>query len=165
MRLARRRVDPGPVSIMSSAATGPIRFGSHCTPCQVGMSEHHLRKGEAALRIVERDAVAAGERELEAASHAEPVHQRGGGEGQAREPLEQIPAGAREHERLVGALEAGEFLDVGAGDEASSPERMISPAGFAAAISSSAAASSSSTSREKVFVEAPSRTKVSQTSS
>ena len=45
-------------------------------------AEHHLGQREARLRVVERDAVAAGERELDAAAHAEAVHHRGGGEGQ-----------------------------------------------------------------------------------
>jgi len=79
--------------------------------------EHDLGKRESRFRVVERDAIAARQGELQAAAHAEPVDHGGRGEGEVTHLLRQIPAQARELERLVRRLELHELVHIGAGDE------------------------------------------------
>ena len=112
---ARRASIDLPVSSMSMAATG--RFFSAAAPPDRRDAEHHFGEREARCRIVERDDGAAGERELQAAAHAETVDHRGGREGQVVELLQHVPARAHKSERLIGRGKARELLDVGPGDE------------------------------------------------
>ncbi|GAB1461473.1 hypothetical protein MASR2M50_32480 [Thauera sp.] len=74
-----------PVSIRSSAAAGPIsvRQAQHAAPAGDD-AEHDLGQRELRARLVDHDAVAAGERELQAAAHAVAADQRQRRVGHAR---------------------------------------------------------------------------------
>ena len=107
MRFARRASTARPVSIMSSAAAGPTSRGRrlHAAPARHD-AEHHFGQREARPRLVDRDAVAAGERELQAAAHAEAVDQRERREGQRGELVERVPAALHDRERVLRRLES-----------------------------------------------------------
>ncbi len=81
-------------------------------------AEHHLGQREARSGLIDRDAVAAGERELDAPAHAEAVDQGERREGQGGELVVEIPASPDQAYRVVGVLELGELFDIGTGDEA-----------------------------------------------
>src|SRR6266851_1966409 len=80
-------------------------------------AEHHFRKREACSGLIYRDAIAAGERELDAPAHAETVYERKRREGQGFEFVIEIPAALDQAHRVVRVLDLGELLDVGARDE------------------------------------------------
>src|SRR5439155_6092957 len=80
-------------------------------------AEHHFGKREARSRLIHRDAIAAGERELDAPAHAEAVYERERREGQGLEFVVEIPAALDQAHRFVRVLDLGELFDVGAGDE------------------------------------------------
>ena len=81
-------------------------------------TELHLRKAERHPLVIDGDAVAAGEGELEAAAQREAVNRRDGGAAERLEAVEHLLAGVNQAIAALGAGDAGEFLDVGAGDEA-----------------------------------------------
>jgi hypothetical protein len=79
-------------------------------------AEHDL--GEAEPRVLHRDAVVAGERDLEPAAEAVAVDH---GDGRRRQAIEAIDNAVRLAQPLLrhgGVGHGGEFVDVGAGDEA-----------------------------------------------
>src|SRR6266705_74191 len=67
--------------------------------------------------LIHRDAIAAGERELDAPAHAETVYESKCREGQGFEFVIEIPAALDQAHRVVRVLDLGELLDVGARDE------------------------------------------------
>ena len=97
------RVDrlPGEQHVESGSGADELRQPLHAVPRRHD-AKHHFRQCEARFRIVERDTIAAGKRELDAAAHAEAVHHGRGWEGQLRKLLEDIPAQAHEAHRFLG---------------------------------------------------------------
>ena len=83
----------------------------------VGQIEHDLGQAKTRGRLVDHDAVAAGERELHAASETESAHECKRWIGRRLELIEGIPASPDERNGLVDVLQLPEFVDVGAGDE------------------------------------------------
>jgi hypothetical protein len=80
--------------------------------------ELDLGHAEHRLRIVGRDAVAAGQRHLEPAAERRAVDGRHHREGQRFQPVEDGLSAARQRLRLDRAADLAEVADVGAGDEA-----------------------------------------------
>ena len=115
------------------------------------------------LRIVDADAIAAGERELEPAAEAKPLIAATVGQGSARGARRIAARPARSGSASLGRADLRELLDVGAGDEArSSRTRSRGRAAAAARARSSRASSSSSTSRDSDVGGGPARSSVSQ---
>ena len=81
-------------------------------------AEHDLGQREPGVRLVDDDAVTAGQRQLQPAAHAVPPDQRKRRKRQARQPVEQRPAALDQVARGLGRIDAGELVDVGAGNEA-----------------------------------------------
>src|SRR5882762_3289997 len=80
-------------------------------------AEHDFGEREARSELIHRNAIAAGERELDAPAHAEAVYERERREGQGVEFVVEIPAALDQTHRFVRVLDPGELLDVGARDE------------------------------------------------
>ena len=92
-----------PVSSRSSAAGAPTSRGSRLMPPHPGtMPSITSGSPRRVDGLVDDDAIAAGERELEAAAQAEAADQRERRIGHAREPLERVPAALHERQRDVG---------------------------------------------------------------
>jgi hypothetical protein len=81
-------------------------------------AELHLWQTEAHAAVVGGDAVAAGERKLQAAAEGETVDGRGGGAGQRFEAVHHLLPRADQLVGLLRCAQADELLDVGTGDEA-----------------------------------------------
>ena len=115
---ARRASIVLPVSSRSSAAGAPVepRQALHAAPAGHD-AEHHLGQAESRRRLVDDDAIAAGERQLEAAAEAEAADQRERRIRHGGEPLERVPAALDERDRVGLGLDVAELVDVGAGDE------------------------------------------------
>ena len=165
IRLARRASTARPVSIMSSAAAGPMRLGSHCTPCQVGMMPS-ITSGKAKRVFGSSSAT----RYLQAsASSSPPPMQKPFTRAVVGKGRRESLSNTSQPKRVNPSASSASLKRVNSSTSApatkpSLAERMIRPVGRAAAISSSAAASSSSASREKVLVDSPCLSNVSQTS-
>ena len=82
-------------------------------------AEHDFRQGKLRRGLVDHHAIAAGQRELEAAAETMTADQRQRGVGHRGQAVEAIPAAFDQRPRTRGGVERGEFLDVGARDEAS----------------------------------------------
>ena len=80
-------------------------------------AQHHFGQADLRRRIVRGHAIAAGQRYLGAAAHAEAVDRGDGGEGQFRDALEEVLAAADRVADGAFCVELLEFADVGAGDE------------------------------------------------
>jgi hypothetical protein len=102
-RLARFASTVRPVNIMSSAAGAP--------------AQHDFRQPQACAGLVDDDAVAARERELEPTAQTEAADERDRRILDGREPLERVPAAAHDRHRGSLVLDDFELLDVGTGNE------------------------------------------------
>jgi hypothetical protein len=80
-------------------------------------AEHDLGQRELGAGFVDDDAMAAGERELQTASHAMAADQCQRRVGHRGEAVEQQPAALDQHARGEHRIQPRELLDVGAGDE------------------------------------------------
>ncbi len=81
-------------------------------------AEHDLGQGEFRTRLVDHDAMAAGEREFQTASHAMAADQCQRRVGHRGEAVEQQPAALDQHARGEHRIQPRELLDVRPGDEA-----------------------------------------------
>ena len=81
-------------------------------------AEHHLGEAENRLWIVDTDAVATGQRELEPAAEAIAVDCGDGGAGQSLQALQDRVRGPHEGQRFLGRADLRELPDVRASDEA-----------------------------------------------
>ena len=108
-----------PVSIMSSAGrrADALRQAQHAAPAGED-AEHDFGQAHLGARLVDRQQVAAGQRQFETAAEAVTAHQRQRRVRDGSQAIEQVPAALDQFAPLFGAVELGEFLDVGAGDEA-----------------------------------------------
>ena len=79
-------------------------------------AEHHFREAEA--RVVDGDAISAGERDLETAAEAEAVHDGDRRHAEILEPVRDAMRTADLHLHLPRIGRAAKRVDVGAGDEA-----------------------------------------------
>ena len=94
-----------------------LRQAQHAAPARHD-AEHDLRQGDARARLVHRDAVAAGKRQLGAAAHAMAADQRQRRVLHGGEAVVEVPAAPHQGLGVLGRGDLGEFLDVGANDEA-----------------------------------------------
>ena len=102
-----------PVSIRSIATSGPSKLHEAHRAAETGMdAELHFRQGQRHLRIIRRDAVAAGERQFEAAAQRKAVDRSDGGAGQRLQAIEHLLAGADQLKSLLRRGQGREFLDV-----------------------------------------------------
>jgi hypothetical protein len=94
-----------------------LRQAQHAAPAGDD-AEHDLGQRELGAGLIHRDAVAAGQRQLGAAAHAMAAHQRQRRVLHGGQPVVGIPAALDDDAGLLRRIGRGEFLDVGAGDEA-----------------------------------------------
>ncbi len=80
-------------------------------------SEARLGKPQTRAGMVARHSAVAGEGQLQTATHTGPADSRQRRYPQPIQPQQDLLTASREFCRFCGALERGEFLDVGAGDE------------------------------------------------
>ena len=107
-----------PVRIMSSAARRPISRGSRWQPPAPGMRPSCTSgRPSWVLAMIGRDAVVAGERQLEPAAETGAVDRRDDRLGQRLDPAHHLLALEAQPLGLGLGGERGELLDVGAGDE------------------------------------------------
>jgi hypothetical protein len=108
-----------PVSIMSIAAAGAddLRQAQHAAPAGDD-AEHDLGQCKLGAGLIHRDAVAAGQRQFGAAAHAVTAHQGQRRVAHGGEAVVAVPAALDQRSCFLRRVGRGEFLDVGAGDEA-----------------------------------------------
>jgi hypothetical protein len=93
-----------------------LRQALHAAPAGED-TQHDFGQGELGTGFVDDDAVAAGERQFDAATHAVTANQGKGWPGHAGKSIEEMPAALDQGPSGGGIAEAGELLDIGAGDE------------------------------------------------
>ena len=91
---------------------------AHASPARED-SEHDFRQAKPGRRFVDDNAVAAGERQFEAAAQAMAADQRRGREPEGSDAVEELPAARQQFVRTLGRIERREFANVGASDETS----------------------------------------------
>ena len=119
-RFARRASIVRPVSMQVERRrrAGEPRQPLHAAPAGHD-AQHHFGQPEPRAGLVDDDAIAAGERQLEAAAQAEAANERDRRILHRREALERVPAALDERDRAGDVVaRSPEFVDVGAGDEA-----------------------------------------------
>jgi hypothetical protein len=87
---------------MSSAAAGPTRWaGAACRPSRED-AEHDFRQTHLGAGFIDRQQVAAGQRQFQAAAQAMATHQRQGRVLDGFQAVEQLPAALDERPALFG---------------------------------------------------------------
>ena len=95
----------------------PFRQPFHAAPAGKD-AEHHFGQRQLGGRLVHHHEVTASQRQFQAAADAVAANQRQRRIGNRRQPVVEIPAPGDQGAGRLCAIEAGEFLDVGPGDEA-----------------------------------------------
>jgi hypothetical protein len=95
---------------------GKARQALHSSPARHD-AEHDFGKAEARGGVVDDDAIAARERQLEAAAQAKAPNERDRRILDGRKPLERVPAATHDGHRVGLAADDLELLDIGARDE------------------------------------------------
>ncbi len=85
---------------------------------EAGMNPQlHFGQAQRQLAVVDTDAIAAGQRQLQATTQRKAVEDRHSGAGQCREPVTDALSETDRRQRLVHRTEGGELVDVRPGDE------------------------------------------------